>query len=308
MVVSTEQALTLLTAFLVDQYWDQHEICTMYLRLEYNPVIMYPPCLIVVENLLYDLRIRVAHALRHAGLTQTEISRALHVSQAMVSKYLSQSVEFAPERDEVSQEIARMMAQGKEEKDILLYLCQTCFRWREGGSTCSLHSLPGCTVCYQLRSPEILDEKQSVIENVREALSILESCSAVIDLMPQVHMNIAMSLENARNPMEVAAFPGRLAPVHGVITAVSDPEFGASHHLASLLLRTGKRAVINIKYTDTLISVLKKLEISFSYSVNECRDVLIDKGGFGIEPCAYIFGKDAVSAAFTLLEISQSVE
>jgi predicted fused transcriptional regulator/phosphomethylpyrimidine kinase/predicted transcriptional regulator len=280
----------------------------MYLRDQYNSVIMYPPCLIVVENLLLDLRMRVAHALRDSGLTQTEIAHTLHVSQAMVSKYLSSDVEPSSERDEVSQEIARMIIQGKDEKDVLLYLCQTCFRWREGGSTCSLHNLPGCAVCSQLRSPEILDEKRSIIQNVKEALSLLESCPGVVNLMPQVRMNIAMSLENAQNPMEVAAFPGRLAPVHGTVTAVSDPEFGASHHLASLLLKTKKRAVINIKYTDRLTVILRELGISFSYSMDECRDVLIDKGGFGIEPSAYIFGKDAVNAALTLLKISQILE
>ena len=287
---------------------DQHRMYIMYLKTEYNSVIMYPPCLIVVETLLYDLRMRVAHILRDSGLTQTEIAHTLHVSQAMISKYLSSDVEPASEKDEVSQEIARMIIQGRDERDILLYLCQTCFRWREGGSTCSLHDLPGCTVCYQLRSPEVLDEKHRVIQNVREALSVLESCPGVANLMPQVHMNIAMSLEHAKNPMEVAAFPGRLAPVHGVVTAVSDPEFGASHHLASLLLKTGKRAVINIRYADMLASALENLGITFSYSTDECGDVLIDTGGFGIEPCAYIFGKDAVNAAFTLRRISQILE
>ncbi|MBU7027273.1 MAG: hypothetical protein HXS48_10055 [Theionarchaea archaeon] len=265
---------------------------------------MYPPCMVFIENLFTDLRIRVSHNLNASGYTQGEIAHHLHVSQAMVSKYLSKSVEPSEELDEVSSEIARMINQGKDEKDILLYICQTCFRWREGGLTCTLHNLSECTVCTQLRSPEIMDEKQKVVQNVKEALLILESSPSIVKLMPEVRMNIAMSAQNASNPMEVAAVPGRLVPVHGKVTAVSDPEFGASHHLASILLKTGNRAVINIRYTEEIRSLFKKVGLSFTFT-DEPADVLIDKGSFGIEPCAYIFGKDAVDAALTVLEIAE---
>ena len=266
---------------------------------------MYPPCLVFIENLLSDLRIRVAHHLKSSGYTQTDIAHYLKVSQAMVSKYLFQTPEKSEEMDEVASEIARMITQKKDEKDILLYLCQTCFRWREGGSTCALHNLSDCTVCTQLRSPEIMSEKQKVTENVKEALTILESNPSVVRVMPEVRMNIAMALQNASNPMEVAAVPGRLIPVHGKITAVSDPEFGASHHLASILIKMGKKAVINIRYTEEMLSLFQNLEIQYSTSPETPADVLIDEGGFGIEPCAYIFGKDAVDAALRVLKIAE---
>ncbi len=276
-----------------------------YLYHQYNIVIMYPPCLIFSENLLPELRIRVAHQLRSAGFTQSDIAHAFHVSQAMVSKYLSKIVEPSEELDEVATEIARMFSQKRDEKDILLYVCQTCFRWREGGITCVLHNLSNCTVCFNLRSPEIMDRKQKIIQNVKEALALLESSPSVVDLMPEVRMNIAMALDGASNPMEVAAVPGRLIPLHRRVTAVSDPEFGASHHLASILITTGNRAVINIKYSEELLSRFEMLSFSFTISPEERRDILIDEGGFGIEPCAYIFGKDAVDAALKVLRIAE---
>jgi hypothetical protein len=266
---------------------------------------MYPPCLLFIEKLLSDLRIRVAHNLKLSGFSQTEIAHHLHVSQAMVSKYLSYNPELSEEMDEVASEISRMIVQKKDEKDILLYLCQTCFRWREGGITCTLHTLVDCTVCAQLRSPDIMDEKQKVIQNVKEALALLESHPPMVALMPEVRMNIAMALKNASNPMEVAAVPGRLIPLHGKVTAVSDPEFGASHHLASILLMTGNKAVINIKYTGEVLSSLKTLSFSYTDSPETPADILIDKGGFGIEPCAYIFGRDAVDAALKVLKIAE---
>lgn len=265
---------------------------------------MYPPCLVFIEQLFSDLRIRIAHNLKAAGFTQAEIAHHVHVSQAMVSKYLSQSLEPS-EMDEVASEITWMIIHGKDEKDILLYLCQTCFRWREGGITCNLHNIANCTVCTQLRSPVIMDEKQKVVQNVKEALILLESNPSIGKLMPEVRMNIAMALHNASNPMEVAAVPGRLIPLHGKVTAVSDPEFGASHHLASILIRTGNKAVINIKYTKKIHSYLETLTFSCTYTPEEYADVLIDEGGFGIEPCAYVFGKDAVDAAFKVLKVAE---
>jgi predicted fused transcriptional regulator/phosphomethylpyrimidine kinase len=150
-----------------------------------------------------------------------------------------------------------------------------------------------------------MDEKQKVIQNVKEALALLESHPPMVALMPEVRMNIAMALKNASNPMEVAAVPGRLIPLHGKVTAVSDPEFGASHHLASILLMTGNKAVINIKYTGEVLSSLKTLSFSYTDSPETPADILIDKGGFGIEPCAYIFGRDAVDAALKVLKIAE---
>jgi len=52
--------------------------------------MMYPPCCVVTGTLLPELRMRVTRYLEQEGYSQTKISHFLHVSQAMVSKYLSQ--------------------------------------------------------------------------------------------------------------------------------------------------------------------------------------------------------------------------
>jgi predicted fused transcriptional regulator/phosphomethylpyrimidine kinase/predicted transcriptional regulator len=277
----------------------------IYLREDYNSVIMYPPCLVVMEKILPELRIRVAHHLREKGYSQTRIAAFLHVSQAMISKYLSQDVpELHEAVDEVAEELAQMMIEEKDRREITLYLCQNCFRWREGGRICDLHAFSECTVCTDLRNPRIMSEKQQVIHKIKEALVILQSDPSVMEVMPEVRMNVAMALENASTPMDVAAVPGRLIPVHGIVTAVSNPEFGASHHLASILIRCGKKAVVNIRYSTVIKEAIKHTALTLSPSSDNPEDVLVDEGGFGIEPCAYVFGDDAVEAALRVRKIA----
>jgi len=270
---------------------------------------MYPPCFAVMGKVLQDLRIKVTHHLVKDGVSQTDIAGVLHVSQAMISKYLSQDPpELGEDFEEVAEELARMIVQEKDEQEITLYLCQTCFRWREGGRTCDRHGLKGCTVCTQLRSPRIMDEKQQVIEKITDALLILQTDPSIIRVMPEVRMNVAMALEKCTTPMDVAAVPGRLIPVHGTVTAVSHPEFGASHHLASILISSGKKAVVNIRYSEAIREAIRRSNLTISSSPEKPADVLVDRGGFGIEPCAYVFGHDAVDAALRVQKIAELLQ
>ncbi|MGD2249125.1 MAG: thiamine-phosphate synthase family protein [Candidatus Methanofastidiosia archaeon] len=265
---------------------------------------MYPPCLVFLENVFQNLRIRVAHNLQSVGFTQSDIANHLHVSQAMVSKYLSRQPEESQKLDEVAVEVATMIAQNKPEQDIILYICQTCFKWREGGITCQLHNVKNCTVCTRLRSPQVFGQKKKIIQNIQEALHILESTPGITAIVPEVRMNIAMALPEAATPMDVVAIPGRLVPIHQTVHAVSDPEFGASHHLASILIRTKNTAVINIRYDQDIHAVIQKLKFSFTFSQETPADIFIDRGGFGIEPAAYIFGDNAVKAAIKVKKIA----
>jgi hypothetical protein len=261
-----------------------------------------------MEKIFLELRIRVAHHLREKGYSQTRIAAFLHVSQAMISKYLSPPLpELDEELDEVAEELAHMMSEGKNQQEIMLYLCQTCFRWREGGRICDLHAVKECTVCTDLRNPTIMSEKQKVIHKIKEALVILQSDPSIIEVMPEVRMNVAMALDHASTPMDVAAVPGRLIPVHGTVTAVSDPEFGASHHLASILITCGKKAVVNIRYSKSIKGAIIEAGLALSPSSDNPEDVLVDEGGFGIEPCAYVFGEDAVEAALRVRRIAMSL-
>ena len=124
--------------------------------------------------------------------------------------------------------------------------------------------------------------------------------------------------------MDIAAIPGRLIPLTKGVRTLSPPEFGASKHLSSLLLAVmtldpSLKAVMNIRYTQSMDPILLADPFNASYmdrtvfsSLEEficsqqlqSREVLVDSGDFGIEPCAYIFSTNAlgvVEKAFVLL-------
>ena len=72
--------------------------------------------------------------------------------------------------------------------------------------------------------------------------------------MPAVGMNIASCIKGTRSIDEVAAFPGKITIVGGKLRHHETPSFGASNHLASILIQAhtmndAKTAVINLKPT-----------------------------------------------------------
>ena len=72
--------------------------------------------------------------------------------------------------------------------------------------------------------------------------------------MPAVGMNIASCVKGTRSIDEVAAFPGKITIVGGKLRHHETPSFGASNHLASILIQAhtmndAKTAVINLKPT-----------------------------------------------------------
>ena len=54
---------------------------------------------------------------------------------------------------------------------------------------------------------------------------------------PAIGMNVAACTSEAQDIEDVAAFPGRLWIINDQIKYLSMPEFGASYHLAGVLLK-----------------------------------------------------------------------
>ncbi len=284
-----------------------------------NLVIMDPPCHIVTKLILPNLKRELARDLYDSGLSQAEISRKLAVSQAMISKYLDGGGEpELPEelRSEVSilkNELAAQLEAGAPMHETVHTLCQGCFRIRERGVMCLVHSVENCNTCTRLRYGDLTEDKRTVVEDIKNALRNLES-KDVSSLAPQVSMNIAQALREAETRMDVASIPGRISFVRGKPVAPLLPEFGASRHLSELLLSLEGdlyRAVINIKLDrgvegaigrTSLVPVTfnRKSNIDLFRFVKEngagC-DVILDHGDFGIEPCTYVLGKNAVDAS-----------
>ena len=120
--------------------------------------------------------------------------------------------------------------------------------------------------------------------------------------MPAVGMNIACCLENSRSTAEVAAFPGKVTIVGNKLRHHETPSFGASNHLANMLLdaRTHdstKTAILNIHPgddKDAIELMCEDLDLNLTFAPkgellpHQGIDIILDEGAFGWEPALYI--------------------
>ncbi|MFX1486338.1 MAG: thiamine-phosphate synthase family protein [Promethearchaeota archaeon] len=183
-----------------------------------------------------------------------------------------------------------------------------------------------------------------VVENLFEAVKILESEPRFSQLIPEVRTNIVMAIPNARSEKDVAGVEGRITVVSGLPRACGCIRFGASSHMARFLLARmkfdrSKRSVINIKNdSETLRAVqrmaheknllvsnfnrskepehIRKAEgRSLIWAMNEAiksvggktPDVVVDAGGFAREGLIRLFGKDAVEVAGFVLRVLEII-
>jgi predicted fused transcriptional regulator/phosphomethylpyrimidine kinase len=110
-------------------------------------------------------------------------------------------------------------------------------------------------------------ELDRVLGNLVRAIQIIEGCVEFAEIIPEVRVNLAYALPNATEPSQVAAVEGRITKVGGRPRAAGLPAFGASDHMARLLVETlhhepRLRAGINFAY-DTALEVRLR-EMSYS--------------------------------------------
>ena len=111
-------------------------------------------------------------------------------------------------------------------------------------------------------------ERLSVLDQLSAAARRLESAHAG-DLVPEVQCNLGMGLSGARSADDVAAFPGRLIRLRRDVHSVAPPEFGASSHVARIILTAmgkepAKRSVMNIRYDDAILGACRGLGLSIA--------------------------------------------
>ena len=111
-------------------------------------------------------------------------------------------------------------------------------------------------------------ERLSVLDQLSAAARRLESAHAG-DLVPEVQCNLGMGLSGARTADDVAAFPGRLIRLRRDVHSVAPPEFGASSHVARIILTAmqkepAKRSVMNIRYDDAILGACRGLGLSIA--------------------------------------------
>lgn len=304
---------------------------------------------VVVDAFLPTLRSMLAEDLRDRGLTQTEVADLLGISQSAVSKYAHGEVERHPAvltDDRVRDLVERVgagLASGEMSRVQALVEAEVTIRALERGDLlATLHedAMPALAEYDGDFSVHDADsdvrDAERALASVRRGLRTLENASGFAALIPAVGSNLVECLPDGDRIDDVVAVPGRIVDIKGRATVPADPEFGASEHVARVLLAAREasaetpnaapgtpdgarpRAALNVRYTDGVLADLETMGLStaefdpqadlehddrdLAAAIADAfadgpADVLYQTGGFGIEPVIYVLGPDAATVA-----------
>ena len=185
------------------------------------------------------------------------------------------------------------------------------------------------------------EQAEIVLGNLINAVEMLHNCPEFSHLIPEVRVNLAYALPGAKTPDEVAAVDGRITAVRGLPHASGMPRWGASDHMARLLIEVRKydstiNAGINFKCDANVIEVVNKYcsekgttsgwidrteepaevaELDGSSMPWKIKQLATRYGGiprlfyegegWGKEPLFVAVGSDAVEVAGIAIEIAQ---
>ncbi|MDI6826140.1 MAG: thiamine-phosphate synthase family protein [Candidatus Aenigmarchaeota archaeon] len=187
-----------------------------------------------------------------------------------------------------------------------------------------------------------MNEKEKVLKDLAKAIRMIEGCKEFTHLMPEVRVNVVYALSNAKEPVDVAGVDGRITVVKNYPKASGDVIFGASDHMARLVLEIRKydqsiRAGMNFKCNPEIIEHVKKFceeeKLSFGkidrrkepkellkddkksmpWKVKELMKnygkvpvVFYETEGWGKEPLFVIIGKNPIEVVKTAIKIAKS--
>ena len=243
-----------------------------------------------VANILYDQKI-----------DQNKIANILGLSQPMVSNYIKANTKFTKE----------VLSKAKILTDKIIKNNNLCFF-----RTCILFNDNLRDNNYYLADENeiIFDENKKIIDNLYNAYQTLKKYN-ISKLVPEVKINLAMAKSDAKKPDDIASFVNGFVIVDNKIVSHNGIRFGYSKHLSKLLLYLKKNydinSIMNIKYLNNLDKKsfnIAELNNDFKLKGNKKDfEVLVHKGDFGIEPCTYVVGKDAVDITDIILKILKEV-
>ncbi|MEF8856182.1 MAG: thiamine-phosphate synthase family protein [Haloplanus sp.] len=300
---------------------------------------------IVVEEFLPTVRSMLAADLRERGFTQREVADALGISQSAVSKYAhgdvatSDSIRGDERVRELVERIGNGLATGDMSRVQALIEIEVFIRRLEDGDLLAerhrelMPELRAYDAPFDVHDPESgARTTEQVRSSVRRGLRILRNTTGFADLVPNVGSNLVECLPDATDVEDVAGVPGRIFDVRGTATVPSDPEFGVSEHVASVLLSARAagvpaRGAVNVRYEPAIIDALRDAGYrTVEFAVDRDEDghdtnreavveavraadpdapfVLYQTGGFGIEPITYVLGSDASTVARIVRDLS----
>lgn len=178
-------------------------------------------------------------------------------------------------------------------------------------------------------------ERYRVVQELKRAVEVLKG-EEIGRLIPEVSSNLGYALPFAEGVEDVAAFPGRIVRFRDSATTYSDPEFGASRHVANIILTAMKFdpeycSAMNIRYSRETVAQLgrkgflvghfdrrlepkkvKKQEgSSLEWGVGEVLgkmkrvpDFIYDEGDVGKEPMIRVLGRTPMEVVQKILKVA----
>ena len=185
------------------------------------------------------------------------------------------------------------------------------------------------------------EQEEKVLGNLVRAVHVLHNCPEFASLIPEVRVNLAYALPQASTPEEVAAIDGRITVVRGLPHASGMPRWGASDHMARLVIEVRKyepsiNAGINFKCDAAVIRVVQEYcaehDLLFGWidrtgepaeaaepdgssipwvvkgllsNYGRMPRLFYEGEGWGKEPLFFVIGSDAVEVADMAVEIAR---
>jgi len=176
-------------------------------------------------------------------------------------------------------------------------------------------------------------ERYRVIQQLKQAVDVLKE-EKVGYLIPEVSSNLGYALPNAEGIEDIAAFPGRIIRFEDSVATLSDPEFGASQHIANIILTVMKFdpeycSAMNIRYSKENVARLRgkgflvghfdrrfepkrvkqregsSLEWGVGEVLRKLRqvpDFIYDQGDVGKEPMIRVLGRNPLDIVHKILK------
>jgi hypothetical protein len=220
----------------------------------------------------------VAFKLKDEGMTENRIASLLGVTQPAVNLYLKRPKSFYYERLkllgltmwQVESGVRRLTNAYKTGHEGLNEAVSYFLELLGSGILCEKHkNLSGlpteCEICMKLFGYGRKEDRESLLDEVNKALRLLERSESLPSLLPEVRSNLVARLDRALTEEDVVGIPGRIVEIHGRAKALRRPEFGASRHMAKVLLEVSKvvpnvKAAINLKYDAEVKRCIEELK------------------------------------------------
>ncbi len=178
-------------------------------------------------------------------------------------------------------------------------------------------------------------QRYDCMQELKQAVGRLKEARCG-NIIPEIQSNLGYALPYAEGPGDVAAVPGRIVRVGEHAETLHDPEFGASSHVARIILTAMRydgnfRSAMACRFSEEIVQICQESGYtvgsfsrgdepedvmlqegsSLEWGTNEAitrigavPDVIFDRGGMGKEPILRVLGASPGEVVNKVLHIS----